>query len=76
MPVADQDSHVITRRESDAPYGCQTSVRTPSYAVPVRLYAEDGSVSMGSETVQDVSSTDCQYNRRGIDPRCTGCQKP
>ena len=71
MPVADTPAHPITKRASDAPYGCYN--RPPFskvYRVP-NGYAEDG--RMQFVNVPHVLSTCCMTGKLDDDPRCRDC---
>ena len=75
MSVADTDSHPLTIRTANAPYGCSNGDRSAArYWAPVRIFNPDGSFSVGSKPIEHVMSRECRYDKSLTDPRCADCK--
>lgn len=71
MPNLDIPVHALTKDSTH--YGCQTRVRQPAYAVPVRRW--NGRFYLyETAVIQDTSSPACrQYPLWDADRKCKGC---
>lgn len=75
MPVEHHESHEITKRASDAPYGCANRTMASGYWIKVRFYKQDGRYQMVDKYIQHRMSTECRYTAAMKDARCGGCRE-
>jgi hypothetical protein len=73
MPVIESKPHAITIRSGTEPWGCHNRTRSAGYFAPARIYADDGSFTLGTQYIEDTLSTECRADASLSDPRCAGC---
>lgn len=73
MPVDDHPVHEKVRIAADKSYGCKDHIMSAGYYAPDRVYRPDGTFYIIQTFIPHVMTTDCRYDLRTTDPRCSGC---
>lgn len=70
-PVADTESHELTKIDAAKPYGCSNQPRKETYLAQDGWYVDGGRHMV---THDDTMSKLCRYDKRPTDPRCGECK--